>query len=229
MQDQYYFNRLYPLQDKALKIIDGLATSFYFTGGTVLSRHYLHHRYSDDLDFFMNAHPDFHKQVDEIIAVLNNNFSQSFSAGLKEDTFVRLYISEKEVQLKIDFINDVPFHSGELTESTLFSKTDNIQNILSNKISALSRDESKDFADLLFISHFYSFNWEQAIYEAKQKDTWVNELDISKRLYEFDVSRFEGLKWIIEIDFKKCEKELKQIAIDVLNGAGNSVFNNNNR
>jgi len=25
---------------------------FYFTGGTALSEYYLHHRYSDDLDFF---------------------------------------------------------------------------------------------------------------------------------------------------------------------------------
>jgi len=223
MQDPYYFNRLYPLQDKALKIIDELASDFYLTGCTVLSRHYLHHRYSDDLDFFMNAQPDFHKQVDEIIATLNNSFNQS-SASLKEDTFVRLFISEKDAVLKIYFINDVPFHCSELIASSLFSKTDSIQNILSNKISALSRDESKDFADLLFISRSFSFNWEQAISEAKQKDTWVNELDISKRFHEFLVSRFEGLKWIENIDLKKCEQQLKQIAIDVLNGTDNSIF-----
>jgi hypothetical protein len=181
MHDPYYFNLLYPLQDKILKIIDGLATGFYLTGGTVLGRHYLHHRYSDDLDFFMNAQPDFHKQVDKIITALNNNFTHSVSAGLKEDTFVRVFISEKDVLLKIDFINDVPFHSGVLSVSSLFSKTDSIQNILSNKISALSRDESKDFADLLFISLSFAFNWEQVINEARQKDDWVNELDISKR------------------------------------------------
>ncbi len=224
MQDPYYFNRLYPLQDKALKIIDELASGFYLTGGTVLCRHYLHHRYSDDLDFFMNAQSDFHKHVDEIMAALNNNFNQSFSTSLKEDTFVRLFISEKDVLLKIDFINDVSFHSGELIVSSLFSKTDSIQNILSNKISALTRDESKDFADLLFISRSFSFNWEQAISEAKQKDTWVNELDISKRLHEFLVLRFQGLKWIENIDLKKCEQQLKQMAVDVLNGTDNSIY-----
>jgi predicted nucleotidyltransferase component of viral defense system len=224
MQDLYYFNRLYPLQDKTLKIIEGLATDFYLTGGTVLGRHYLHHRYSDDLDFFMNAQPDFHKQVDEVIAALENSFNQPVSAGLKEDTFVRLFISEKDVLLKIDFINDVPFHSGELITSSLFSKTDNIQNILSNKISALSRDESKDIADLLFISRTFSFNWERVINEAKQKDDWVNELDISKRFHEFLVSRFEGLKWIENVDLTKCEQQLKQMAVDVLNGTDNSIL-----
>ncbi len=223
MQEPYYFNSLYPLQDKALKIIDGTATGFYLTGGTALSRHYLHHRYSDDLDFFMNAQPDFHQQVDAIIIALNKSFNQSLSASLKEDTFVRLFISEKDVLLKIDFINDVAFHSGNLVASSLFSKTDSLQNILTNKISALPRDESKDFADLLFIARFLFFNWEQAINEAKQKDTWVNELDISKRLHEFLVDRFKGLKWIENIDFRKCEEQLAQIALDVLNGADNSV------
>jgi len=100
----------------------------------------------------VNTHPDFHKQVDEIITVLHNTFRQSLSVDLKEDTFVRLFISEQTAELKIDLINDIPFHSGNLIETNLFSKTDSIENILSNKISAVSRDESKDFADLLFIS-----------------------------------------------------------------------------
>lgn len=117
----------------------------------------------------------------------------------------------------------MPFHSGKLIVSSLFSKTDSIQNILSNKISALSRDESKDFADLLFIARSFPFNWEQAISEAKLKDTWVNELDISKRLHEFLPVRFEGLKWIEDIDLIECEKQLKQMAIDILNGANNSI------
>jgi hypothetical protein len=30
---------------------------FYLTGGTALGRYYLGHRYSEDLDFFVNADP----------------------------------------------------------------------------------------------------------------------------------------------------------------------------
>jgi len=33
--------------------------SFYLTGGTALGRHYLKHRYSDDLDLFVNRNNDF--------------------------------------------------------------------------------------------------------------------------------------------------------------------------
>ncbi|WP_413884945.1 nucleotidyl transferase AbiEii/AbiGii toxin family protein [Candidatus Desulfatibia sp.] len=38
-----------------LKIISDTNTPFYLTGGTVLSRCYFHHRYSEDLDFFVNS------------------------------------------------------------------------------------------------------------------------------------------------------------------------------
>jgi len=33
-------------------------TPFYLTGGTALSRGYFNHRYSDDLDLFVNNHKD---------------------------------------------------------------------------------------------------------------------------------------------------------------------------
>ena len=223
MHETYYFNRLYPLQDNVLKIIHGCKTDFYLTGGTALSRHYLQHRFSDDLDFFLNASPHFHSQADDIIAALKNQWNESLSVNLQEDTFVRLFLSEQDVQLKIDLINDVPFHFGEIISTELFSRTDSIRNILSNKISALARDESKDFADLLFITRAFPFNWEEVIHEAKQKDSWVNELDISKRLYEFNVERFDGLKWIEEIDLKKCKVQLQRTAHDVLTGTDNSL------
>jgi len=44
--------------------VEKLPVDFYLTGGTVLSRAYLNHRYSDDLDFFVNQNPNFEKQVE---------------------------------------------------------------------------------------------------------------------------------------------------------------------
>ena len=70
MRDDYYQNTLYPLQDKILEIVGKLPVGFYLTGGTALSRAYLHHRYSDDLDFFVNNVPDFKSQVNIIIKAL---------------------------------------------------------------------------------------------------------------------------------------------------------------
>ena len=59
MQEEYYLNKLYPLQDRVLRIIETQNQGFYLTGGTALSRFYLNHRYSDDLDFFVNNIDDF--------------------------------------------------------------------------------------------------------------------------------------------------------------------------
>lgn len=44
----FYFEQLYPLQDLALALIQQQDTGFYLTGGTAVSRVYLHHRFSDD-------------------------------------------------------------------------------------------------------------------------------------------------------------------------------------
>ena len=57
--EEYYRERLYPIQDGVFKIVRDLNLPFYLTGGTALSRFYFNHRYSDDLDFFVNENPNF--------------------------------------------------------------------------------------------------------------------------------------------------------------------------
>ena len=58
------------VQDQVLKIINELETDFYLTGGTALSRAFLHHRFSDDLDFLVNDNDKFDLRVDRIIQKL---------------------------------------------------------------------------------------------------------------------------------------------------------------
>lgn len=63
----YYEKKLYPLQDKILQIVGDNNEKFYLTGGTALSRVYLNHRYSDDLDFFVNRITNFLNEVNHIV------------------------------------------------------------------------------------------------------------------------------------------------------------------
>ena len=44
---EYYTENLYPFQDGVLKHVNELATPFYLTGGTALSRHYFKHRFKE--------------------------------------------------------------------------------------------------------------------------------------------------------------------------------------
>jgi predicted nucleotidyltransferase component of viral defense system len=70
MLEKYYQDRLYPFQDKVLKAVESLDIDFHLTGGTALGRCYLGHRYSDDLGFFVNNHPEFKTQCNNIINLL---------------------------------------------------------------------------------------------------------------------------------------------------------------
>ncbi len=72
MSEKYYTNDLYPFQDLVLKLIMKVDDRFYLTGGTALGRHYLKHRYSDDLDFFVNREDNFKQLLNTIISQLQN-------------------------------------------------------------------------------------------------------------------------------------------------------------
>ena len=58
MPNKIFYTKLYAFQDELLEIVRAQNVEFYLTGGTVLSRAYLNHRYSDDLDFFVNQAGD---------------------------------------------------------------------------------------------------------------------------------------------------------------------------
>jgi hypothetical protein len=137
MHDDYYQNILYPLQDKVLKSIAQIPVDFYLTGGTALSRAYLQHRYSDDLDFFVNEATDFKQQVNSVTnAIISSGLR--IDNAITDEGFARIFIAENEYSLKLDFVNDVPFRCGIPIKTSLFLKTDNFLNILSNKITSLT-------------------------------------------------------------------------------------------
>jgi len=66
----FYRTRLYPLQDRILARVAAIDTGFYLTGGTAASRGYLHHRYSDDLDLFVNDDERFGLWAQRIVQAL---------------------------------------------------------------------------------------------------------------------------------------------------------------
>jgi len=159
MHDDYYQNTLYPLQDKVLEIIGRLPVGFYLTGGTALSRAYLHHRYSDDLDFFVNGVSDFKVQVNTVIKALADAGILS-DTSVADDGFARVFVFDGESSLKIDFVNDVSIRCGSPICTPLFVRTDNLNNILSNKVTALGRYSVKDVVDIVYICESLKFNWE---------------------------------------------------------------------
>lgn len=220
-----YQNSLYPLQDRILKLICELQLPFYLTGGTALSRHYLHHRYSDDLDLFVNSDPTFRGLIDAIETQFNTN-TITYTALTRSADFVRLeLVADDDTHLKLDLVNDLVCHFGEIEISPILGRVDNIINILSNKISAIPRLEIKDFADIICIARNQSFNWEKIINEAMEKDVWVNPLDVARYFISLDVRRFDAISWITKIDSDDLNRYCQIIADEIVRGSDNSLVN----
>jgi hypothetical protein len=224
MSEEFYLNSLYPLQNRVLKIIEECNTLFYLTGGTALSRAYLNHRFSDDLDLFMNMSDTFAGDVKLIIKKLSGYFKDGVETGVSADTFYRIVVKENNVELKCDFVNDINHYFGKHNKSDFFHKIDNPLNILSNKISALPRNAPKDIADILFLAYNYQFNWVDIIKDAKEKDLWVNPIDTSSIIESFPIDLFDSIIWNTKPDYKKAEKDLKIIAKEILLGSDNGLF-----
>jgi hypothetical protein len=106
---------------------------------------------------------------------------------------------------------------------------DNVRNILSNKLTCIvSRDEPKDFYDIMSLSLKYHFNWMDIITEAKQK-ALINEIDISQRIAEFPA------EWLLKVDWLNQQPDMKQvkdlqdiISNEILFGMENSRCQNGN-
>jgi hypothetical protein len=224
MHADYYQNTLYPLQDKVLNIVGQLPVKFYLTGGTALSRVYLHHRYSDDLDFFVNGAKDFKLQVKTVISSLSDS-GFKVDSSVADEGFARLFIFEGENSLKLDFVNDVQFRSGTTIETELFLRTDNLLNILSNKVTALGRYSTKDVVDIVFICGVTPFKWDQIFTDATEKDLWANPINAAEVLEQFPIQKKAEIYWIGKAPSDDwLLSRINSIIPDMLEGCENSLY-----
>ncbi len=178
---KYYREKLYPFQDGVLNIVKKSGTPFYLTGGTALSRGYFDHRYSDDLDLFVNQDKNYSSYVQMLFrqfesAQAKGLFSIDYDRLQKYEHYTHFFLfresGNEKIELKIDLINDIASHYGDFEHHTVLGVTDSVQNILSNKLSAIFRYEAKDIADIWVIAKNEKFEWMSAIQEAKTQRNW---------------------------------------------------------
>ncbi len=217
------YNKLYLIQDKFLTWWKTLDLPFYLTGGTALGRFYLNHRYSEDLDFFTNANPDYFNYITKLKTDIAKFFKLDVEQSLFTEDFSRIFINDNNTLLKIEFVNDIPYHSSKPIKYN-FGLLDTAENILANKLTTIvGRDEPKDIFDVIYISLNYSFNWKDLFKHAKEK-TVINEIDIEERLYTFPVEWLENVNWLSEKPDKEfLKKTLQIIADDFFLGSDNSL------
>ena len=205
------YQKLYSLQDEVLKRVFKVEDEFYLTGGTALSRFYQEKRYSDDLDFFTNSSTRFNFAVKNILAKLSKEFS--IETELDSRDFVRIKINGV---LQVDFVNDrVPrYKEPKVLENGY--KIDTIENILSNKITAvIGRDNPKDIFDIYLICQYYSIDWQEILDSAQEKSVFSMD-DLIVRLKSFPHGLLGSINLIdesfldsFENDFPKTIKKIE--------------------
>lgn len=135
---------------------EGWITSrFYFTGGTALSYLYLHHRYSEDLDFF--SEKEFDK--DNLLSLIQewaNDKRFTFTAQWKEVVYIFIFTFANGESLKLDF----GYYPHTRVEKGIKYEDINVDSkfdIAINKLVTVSqRSAVKDYVDLYFLLKEYS-------------------------------------------------------------------------
>jgi hypothetical protein len=201
--------------------LKSLNLPFYLTGGTAVSRGYFHHRYSDDLDLFVNRDNNFLSHVEQ---TLNSLEKAGFSIKVSESSspdFTRIYVNQNlnglnKNGLKIDFVNDIDVHFGNIQKTDVYYRTDSLRNIISNKYTALYRLSVKDVVDICEISKHCAFDWKTIVDEANEKEVGVDLKEVVEIFKSFSDSNLMSVKWANKPDITELRKNIEQIAQDMI-------------
>ena len=217
-----------------MSIVRKLNTPFYLTGGTALSRHYFNHRFSDDLDLFVNDDPSYDRHISRIFQALekgqkSGEFTIDYQRQRKEEYYTQFFLtketaqSDRPVELKLDLINDLAAHYGDFEQSETLGLIDSWRNILSNKLAAIFRYEAKDFVDIWMIAKEKKFLWKEIIREAKTKEAGIEPVVIVEILKSFPSEVLPSVKWDMKVDEKSFISDLSTIADDIFKGNENTL------
>jgi len=148
-----------------------------------------------------------------------NGYSWDAAKGfIRAENFTTISLTKDSTVLKLDFVNDLVPHFGEIVETDIYYRTDSIRNILSNKLSAVFRYAAKDVADIREIALHETINWASIIQEARQKEAGLDLTYISEILQSMPKHEFDSIAWIKKPDWNVFKEDINKIVFDMLNG-----------
>ncbi len=182
-----------------------ITKNFYLSGGTALAEYYLHHRYSEDLDFFSMDEVDpmaiqiILKKIQKKTKMQSVDFQQSFNRNL---FFLHF---DKEV-IKTEFTY-YPFAQLEKPGIIGNLRVDSLIDIAVNKVFTIyQRPKNRDFIDLYLIMEQEKWPFLFLQEKARQKfDTYIDPLRMVSQLLKITETK-DYPRMIIRIDLKKLEK-----------------------
>ena len=155
-----------------------LTEKFYFTGGTALSAIYLHHRESEDLDFFSEEDFD-NEYIKEFMTRVSSKMKSKLRMTLKERVRIFELVDKKnKLIIKVDF-GYYPHSRLQKGKKVQGVDIDSLPDIAANKITTiLQRTEIKDFVDLYYLLQKYTIwdllHWSQLKFNIEIDLIWLS-------------------------------------------------------
>lgn len=197
MDKAWFEEVLYAFQDEALAAAAPTDTGFYLTGGTALGRIHLHHRYSEDLDFFVNDDDRFGIWADRLLEAWRGQTTWRVSVQRRDPRFIRALVAKGGTELKVEFVNDVRGRVGTPVRHQGFGLVDTRENILANKVTALlDRQEPKDLADVWGLCRRGGLSLADALVGASSKAVGVFAADVARILLGATAEDWRLVRWI---------------------------------
>ena len=155
-----------------------LSKTFYLGGGTALAEYYLHHRLSEDLDFFTDSEFDplgisiFFKGIQKQLNITKIEYQQSFHRNF-------FFVSFGSDTIKTEFTY-YPFPRIEKGSLVNAIHIDSMLDIAVNKVFTIyQKPRSRDFIDLYLIIKETAWELPMLIKKTQEKfDTYIDLLQL---------------------------------------------------
>ena len=155
-----------------------LTSRYYWTGGTVLSEIYLHHRVSEDIDLFTEKSEVYLPSIKDFVGIAGTKLrasSISYTRFLGLHSFVFKFRNSSK--LKVDF-NFYPFPRINPHAKWHKLSIDSLEDIAVNKIHTVSvKPRSRDFVDLFFL-----------LGDPKWVFTLAQLIKLAKAIFDWDIN-----------------------------------------
>lgn len=176
-----------------------ISQKFYLSGGTALAGFHLHHRYSEDLDFFSENEVDvltldtFWQDVQARLSITKIDFQQSYNRNL-------FFLHFGEEVLKTEFTY-YPFPRIEKGHKEFGVTIDSLLDIAVNKLFTIyQRTQARDYIDLYCICQEKDYTIADLIKHAKIKFDWhIDPLQLGTQFVKADEA----------LDYPKMIKKIK--------------------
>ncbi|MBL7156156.1 MAG: nucleotidyl transferase AbiEii/AbiGii toxin family protein [Candidatus Pacebacteria bacterium] len=195
-----------------------LAKEFYFTGGTALSKFYLQHRFSEDLDFFSEKEFDikgitpFVYKAKKDLKFKEFDFQQSFNRNI-----FHLLFSKNEF-LKLEFTY-FPFKQIEKPKKIQGILVDSLIDIAVNKVFTIAqKPRGRDFFDLYMISSKKKLDVFDLLKKARIKFDWhIDWLQFGSQLLKVEELKDDPILKNKSFDYEEMNRYFLELSKKIKN------------